>query len=225
MVQGKEEVFLFDVCGTLYKSNTTYEFIKYYFSLKSSYKYFLIKIILSLPSKVILLFLFKLRIIVDVRLFLIGFLKNQKADEIEKVAKSFVKERLNFKKILKIQKILKNAQDQNKRIVLISASIEPVIKAIAEDLKVKEYYASQLEINLFGYYSGILVNDLKGKKTLILKRIFPSINIDFTLYTDNFDDLGLLILANKAVVVSKRRNFKKWTKLLVDHRNVKIENV
>lgn len=225
MEKNKEALYVFDVCGTLYHANTTYSFLEYYFRDKDKVKYWLIRILLSLPGKVIVVALSKIGIKADVRFFLIGLLKNQNVYEVERYANLFVSDELNSKRFLKTQSILKKAQEENKRVVLVSASLEPVIKAIADELKVNEYFASLLEKSEEGVYSGKLVHDLKEQKLTILERNSCFKESKFFVYTDNFDDIALIEFAEKALVISKKRNLKKWESLLATHPHAEILHV
>lgn len=225
MEKDKEALYIFDVCGTLYHVNTTYSFLEYYFRDRDRFKYWLIRILLSLPGKTIVVALSKIGIKVDLRSFLIGLLKNEEVYEVERYANLFVSDALNSKRFLKTQSILKKAQDENRRVVLVSASLEPVIKAIADNLQVKEYFSSTLETSEEGVYSGKLIQDLKGQKLMTIKRNFNIQAGEFIVYTDNLDDIALVELAEKAFVISKKRNFKKWESLLASHPHAEIIHV
>ncbi|WP_114750057.1 HAD family hydrolase [Pleomorphovibrio marinus] len=225
MEKDKEEVYVFDVCGTLYHANTTYEFLKYYFIERDKCKYNFIRLSLSLPGRLMTVVLTKLGIKTGIRTFLIGLLKNEKSHEVEEYAKHFVSDYLSSKRLLKTQMILKSAQEQNRRVVLVSASLDPVIKAIADELQVKEYFASTLERSEEGVYSGKLVQDLKGQKLTMIERNFNVQEGEFFVYTDNLDDISLIGIAEKALVLSKKRNLKKWESLLASHQHVDIFHV
>lgn len=225
MEKYKEALYVFDVCGTLYYANTTFSFLEYYFRDKDRFKFLLIRILLSLPVKVILVSLSKMGIKADLRSFLIGLLKHERANDVERYANIFVSEELNSKRFLKTQSILKKAQEENSRVVLVSASLEPVIKAIADNLQVKEYFSSTLETSEEGVYSGKLLQDLKGQKLSLIKSYFNFQTTEFFVYTDNLDDIALVELAEKALVISKKRNLKKWESLLVSHQHAEILHV
>jgi HAD superfamily phosphoserine phosphatase-like hydrolase len=225
MEKDKESVYVFDVCGTLYHTNTTYSFLEYYFRKKDRAKYWLIQLLLSLPGKAIVVALTKIGIKADLRTFLIGILKHENAYEVERYANLFVSEELNSKRFLKTQSILKKAQEENRRIVLVSASLEPVIKAIADELEVEEYFASILEKSEEGIYSGKLSQDLKGNKIRLIEKYFDIQAAHFFVYTDNLDDIALIELSRKAYVISKKRNLKKWESLLASHQHAEIFHV
>ncbi|MFD2203173.1 haloacid dehalogenase-like hydrolase [Shivajiella indica] len=225
MEKGKEDIYLFDVCGTLYHANTTYSFLEYYFRDKDRFKYWLIRILLSLPGKVIIVALSKIGIKADLRSFLIGLLRHENSYEVERCANLFVSDVLNSKRFLKTQSILKKAQEENKRVVLVSASLGPVVKAIADSFQVNEYFASTLETSEDGIYSGKLAHDLKGQKLITIKRNFSIQAGEFFVYTDNLDDIALIEIAEKAFVISKKRNLKKWERLLASHPHAEILHV
>jgi HAD superfamily phosphoserine phosphatase-like hydrolase len=225
MENSKEEVYIFDVCGTLYHVNTTYDFLLFYFREKDWKKYWTIKLLLSFPSKVLIVLFTKMGLKLDIRPHLVAFLKGEKVEDVEVYSKRFVTEYLNSKRVLKTQYFLKAAQEKQKTVILVSASLEPVIKAIADNLQVKEYYASQLEKSNNGHYSGNLANDLRGEKLPIFTGNFDLRNLGLVVHTDNLDDIALIEAAEKTFIISKKRNLKRWEKLLASHKDAEIIHV
>lgn len=225
MVTGKEKVYVFDVCGTLFRSNTTYDFLCYYFKKKNKGKYALCRIGVSLPSKVLITVFSKMGVRVGLRPFLIALLQDENVEEVGVQARAFVLDYLYTRKNVKVHDILDQALEQQKRVVLASASLDPVVKAIAEDLHVKESIASVLGQGRGPQYTGVLVQDIKGNKLSYLQSLLDLNNTELVVITDNLDDIALIQSAGEAHIVSKNRHLQKWKSLLSNHPNAEFIHV
>src|SRR5690606_27224637 len=98
---------------------------------------------------------------------------------------------LDTRKVEAVHKKLQNARRDGKEVILLSASIEPVIEVIADMLKVDGYYCTELE-KRNGKYTGKVIQDIEGRK---LQRIQPNYvleGVELLFYTDNKEDLPLL---------------------------------
>jgi len=209
------KIAIFDVCGTITKTNNTTDFIS--FVLKESrLKHFLFKLIYTfffLLSTLRLNKLFKEDI---ARIVFIKFLKNYSYNEIKLKAKEYVN--LLYKKDLinnNILDIIKKEKYDKDKIILISASIDPPIIEIAKKLGIKEFFSSKLEI-IDGKYTGKLKLDLLGKKELILKRKLKKINfLNSSFYSDNIEDLTIMkIIPDSRVIINSPEKLKSWKKIL-----------
>lgn len=169
---------IFDICGTLYNSNTTMDFCEYRTAgfqkmfLKFS-KTFLGKVINKLSVK---FFNFDL-----IRMLHIRSLKDLDINTLQKDANDFVEQYLEKKKIDEVHNILKN-YDKND---VISATIEPLAKAIAQKLGGLKYISTTLEYKE-DKCLGKIKDDLLGNK----QHHFKNHDIEFII-TDNKSDLSL----------------------------------
>jgi phosphoserine phosphatase len=213
----KGEVYIFDVCGTLYASNTTYDFLLYYFKKYDFKKYLMIKLALSFPSKSVLIILSRLGLRWDLRRKLIAYLKNESYDRISTNAINFVRDFLEKKQNRVIHEILLKAQSEKKEILLVSASIHPVVEAIAISLGVKNFLATTLSKNHQNQYTGQITDDLKGNKLKSLIKYHFNFSQSLTIFTDNLDDLQLIEKCEKAIIVSKRRTINFWRSNMSNH--------
>jgi phosphoserine phosphatase len=170
---------VFDVCGTLYNSNTTFDFIlEYHKSRKKKFKYYISKALLSLPCKVLNKFK-----IISIRDSMILTLKGESKDDLSIFSKIFVETFLATKQKAACMDLLL-AEPQNA--LLISASLDPVINAIANKLNVAGY-SSILEYNKENLCTGKLLVDLKGIKS---KKVGPT-ELELVV-TDNMSDIDLI---------------------------------
>jgi len=196
----QNKIKIFDICGTLYHSNTTVDFCVW--MEPNAAKKILLKVSTSLIGRAFNKLTGKLFRYDFIRDLHIRTLKNKDLEFIENKANSFVELVLEEKKIKQIHKIMKEHNTDD--IILASASIEPVVKAIAKKLNIKNYHASSLLHNGV-VYNGKLGNDLSGKK----HHLFSNQDIDLVV-TDNLDDYKLCLLSNKFVIVSKTKHLKIW---------------
>lgn len=201
---------IFDICGTLYNSNTTMDFCEYRVSAKNKIILRLSKTILAKAINKIIIRLFDYDLI---RILHIKTLKSVKTTLIESDAKDNY---LENKKIKEVHEMLKINDKEN--ILLVSATIEPVAKAIAEKLGGLNYLATTLEYQE-DICLGKIKDDLLGKK----QHYFKNEEIDFII-TDNESDLDLCKLAKEVVIVSKKKNLYFWKKQsLVISRIIEID--
>lgn len=205
----KKETHIFDICGTLYKSNTTYDFLKFYLKNHNTLKYLLFISLFSLPAKVVwkLFYFFKKDKLI--RAIFINFFKNEPVNKIEQSAVLFVEKILPGKKIEQVHRLLeKSRAKSNAEIWLVSASVTPVVKAIASKLNVKNFLASELEIKK-GTFTGQILRDLESRKDIILdeRSVF---NNDVHSYTDSRKDELLVKRSVAAYIVCKKEQMGYW---------------
>ena len=218
MAETSCKTVVFDVCGTLYASNTTYDFLLFYFKKYNKDKYFKCRLSLSLPSKVILIALAKLGIKIGLRGYLVSLLANEPVDAVRETAKIFAVKFLSSKEIYTTQNYLKEVKKRGERVVLASGSLYPVVQEIANVLQVDNFIASTLEVDKKGGYTGRYLLDVKAKKLEFLD--YGS--SELIIVTDNLDDLSLIENAAEAIIVSKKKNIETWNKLLKTHPNFQI---
>lgn len=206
-----ENVWVFDVCGTLYRSNTTFDFLDYFFKEVDLKK---LKKLLEIRNRKRLVYwyraiLFRVFHIDRFRASAVRLLKGYNKTEIEQVAIRFLKDVLDRVKIAESFEILNDVKSANANVILASNSIEPVVKAIAERLGV-DYISTSLE-EQNGKYTGAISEEMTGAKHIKLKK---SEVLEFNVVTDNRSDFHLVKKAKvKMVVIEKEADRKFWDKL------------
>jgi len=221
MAENSSKIVVFDVCGTLYTSNTTYDFLLFYFKKYRKNKYYKCRFLLSLPSKILLVALAKLGIKIGLRGYLVSLLANEPVEAVREAAKIFTVKFLASKEIDTTQNYLKQLIKRGERVVLASGSLYPVVQEIANELQVDNFIASTLEEDGNSKYTGKYLLDVKAKKLEFLDYR----SSEMIIVTDNLDDLSLIDNAGEAIIVSKRQNIGNWNKLLKTHPNFRIEPV
>lgn len=191
---------VFDVCFTLYASNTTFDFItQYHRKSGNKFKFLWCKILLSQPLKI----LNKLKLI-SLRKNFIYTLNGEPKDKLFNYSTFFVDDFLKSRENDATMKLLLANQSES---ILISASLDPVIDAISKKLGVMGY-SSQLQYKE-GYCTGRLEMDLKGKKHT---KIMPG-ELELVV-TDNMSDIKLIKNSQHSFIVVRKNNNNKWLALL-----------
>ena len=201
-------VTVVDVCWTMYRSNTTFDFINFanrFYRRNKLSLFFLnnsiFKIFILLVGRIFNLDIY--------RWLFIFTLKGFTYDELYKVANDFYDLFLIENKIDYTFDIV-NEISCNEDIVLCSASLDIVVKVIAERLNFK-YYASELEF-VNGVCVGKLKNDLLGKKN----ELFDGLTLSLVV-TDNLTDIKLIQKSASSIVLSTQKNKKFW-----ERHNIKV---
>ena len=207
-----KRVYIFDICGTLYNSNTTFDFLEYFLSHANTFyrKYSTLRktFIWRLVNKFFIKFFHK-----DLtRIIALHFLEGRSCDELKNAAESFYNDflftRQNIEIIEDLKTLSKNPQN---KVIILSATLDFIANTIARHLGCQYCYSSQLVYDK-NICQGKLYVDLLGKK---LEIIFKNFKGTFAaVYTDDFSDLPLLSLAKVKNVIVYPKTQKRWKKIL-----------
>ncbi|MDH7476478.1 MAG: HAD-IB family hydrolase [Microgenomates group bacterium] len=122
--------------------------------------------------------------------------------EVAKIGKKFLR---NGEKIFSwVKPVLKFLEKNNFETYIISASAEPVVKAVGEHIQIGNYFASLLEIK-DGYYTGKVINYLdfeekqKKIKKILGKNSHRLLKIGFG---DSTGDIDMLSEMNQAFIIN-----------------------
>jgi HAD superfamily phosphoserine phosphatase-like hydrolase len=210
-----EKIAVFDVCDTLYMSNTTYDFIDYYLQSKSLYQLLLFRICRSrplIPLWVLLGHLYDMDIF---RKFAVRLLHGAEEQYIRIKASCFVSEVLFRRENASALALMKRLQKEGYTIVLASASLLFVVEEVASVLSVSEYFACSLE-SRNGLLTGRYLHDIRGRKDCVIARRFPNC-IDLVVVTDNREDINLILKASHAWIVCDQRRRWRWSNVISQH--------
>lgn len=208
------EIVVFDVCNTLYDSNTTFDFIQFVIQRKLprrtlSFKLLSFKYSPVFIGLVVLGKLYKKDIIRQKALKLLSGLKKE---ELLQLSEDFYDTHLENKKMHDVIAMLQQARSEAD-VWLFSNSIEPVIKTIAQRLQVN-YEATELEYDANDIFTGNISRDLNGrKKEAFIKRFGTQASIKL-MCSDNRSDQEILKLAKKPFVVVYNHEQKKYWQTL-----------
>lgn len=200
---------MFDVCGTLFYSNTTFDFIKYYHKQQANFfRYIYVRVLTGIMGKILHRY-FK----ISIRQLIISTLKKEKICNVESIAEGFVEFYLQPRTIPSIFNEFLSLKETSE-VYLISASIDPIVKKIAEFYNVK-YICSTL-CRSDNAYMGNIEIDLKGNKNDHMSK-------DVIFYSDNLDDLPCSFLVRKYYFVRHKMN-DRYKKIKFCN-NVEVINV
>ena len=194
---------VFDVCDTLYFSNTTHDFVRFAADNKmSGIRRSIFHIFNARISPLFWLLLVTSRLSgKDIHKSLnIGLLGGMSSQEVEKLASKFYQEFLSDKKISVSHELMYDARKAGHVILLCSSSIEPVVKVVAERIGADAYLCTELEV-LDDHISGKISHELQGIKIGNIRERFPDDEVALAV-SDNLSDASLLAAAQKAIAIS-----------------------
>jgi phosphoserine phosphatase len=197
---GEADVFVFDVCDTLFYSNTTFDFLRFVLAQRGSAgKQTVLKLMSAKwsPLFVGLVVWQKVTGGDPVKAVALHLLAGISRTELYELGRRFVAEFLPARRIARTHELLAGLAQTQTRVLLLSASLDPVIAALAEALGPVEFVSSQLEYDAQGNCTGRLQQELTGKK-LLTGRAEP---LRLAVATDNFTDHGLVSQASVRYVV------------------------
>lgn len=208
----KEKYFIIDVCGTLYRSNTTMDFIKFHYSGKRWFQV-LQKLRANRIYAYVNYLLFRISGIDLTRIIAIHHLKGLTKEEISNMANRFYNEYLLKIKNEDVFDIIEDKRKNGLTLVIVSATLDCISKIVAENLGVKRFFSSELEYDNNDVCVGKLRSDLLGSKLkkLISERIIPPYA---GIITDNYSDADILSKTNYAHLVLYGNNIGKWHSIL-----------
>ncbi len=195
-----------DLCFTIVKENTTFKFIKYViqkegmtiqkilYALYMS-KFFSVWQSIVKPTKY------------TRSKLLLKLLTGVKRDVIEDHAHEYAKNALSYNSRENVINKIKDAQECGVHVTILSASIDPVVKAFANILST-DYICSTLAYKN-KLVTGTLKFDMTGQKSR-----YVSTALHTTMITDNFEDIEMQNTIDEFYIVLKQRSHKKiWDRV------------
>lgn len=219
----KDSFLLIDICGTYVIENTTFGLLKSHFSA-FTFKGLIIRFftIKFSPFRILILVIEKFTGYHLLKNLLILLINGVSIASLEKSAIKYARKLIIDKKYT--NKTVSNFIDKHishSNPIFISASLEPIVKAISSIEKIP-YVASKIE-NINNIYTGRISKDITRKKNLELREKF-NINLKLVKYyliTDNFEDLDLAKNSLETLFILKKGN-NFLDKNLINQPNFKI---
>ena len=201
-------VYIFDICGTLYKSNTTFDFLNWLFD--NDKKFLAFKKIYTTPIWKLFNKFLRVFFSIDLtRVLALRFLKGYDKNLLLEKAENFVIAFLNERKNTEVLDALKKLKADGAEVFIMSATIDVVALAIAKSLGVKNYKSSVLEYDK-SICAGKLARDLLGRKDSYLEN---SMTIA-AVYTDDISDVNILEFAKEKNIILYKKTEKKWKRII-----------
>lgn len=210
-------LFITDVCGTLVYDDTTLGLLRVHFSQQPERQWRL-PMLRALTAH---LSPFRLGIAVIERLtgkhvlkhLLIRMMENDTVSSLELNAEVYAQWLLDNRKVPAVWDVITPAI-KDKHIILASASLQPIVSALAKQLGVR-FVASELESSN-GVLTGRYKRDLTGLKLQALSDLIGN-DLSSSFYdaiSDNITDQELLSGARRAYVILHKASYKeRWAGL------------
>ena len=207
-----KKLIVCDVCDTLYRSNTTFDFIRYVVNQrgKSLFSFHLLTNRKS-PLFYMLTAIGKLTGQDLIRILSLKFLKEIPLHELSSLADNFYFDFLIHRPNENVFRLLPTEDRAN--VILFSSSLDVIVAVIARENNLN-FESSRLGWKE-GKATGNLTLDLTGKKHEVVKLLVSAGDFDqLQVITDNRSDWELVKLANERFVVIKKDNEKEfWREL------------
>ncbi len=209
-----DSVFLIDVCGTMFRSNTTFDFIRYYYGHSGR-----VRLWLSLPYRIYNRIAWHMLHREPLRRNLISMLRDKTIDELGRMADDFVCNFLVKREHRHVIELIERKRGEGLRLVIVSATIDVIASAVAHHYGINEYLSTQLDYGDDGVCRGYIKKDLLGDKRAALGRI--GLKPPYTgIVTDNYSDADLVMSADEGFLVEYSNNGSHWNKIL-DNETIK----
>jgi HAD superfamily phosphoserine phosphatase-like hydrolase len=183
-------VLLLDVCHTLFKSNTTFDFLDFYLGGTAEFKH-----MQSLRGRISYRVRQKFGAVDTVRLTSISLLKDHPKVELERGAREFVK---SLRVIEPVFNLISHYREEGYEIALLSSSLDFIVQSIGESLGISRWHATRLNY-VYGTCNGEIKEDLLGEKQNVIKSTY--MNRKCVLISDNKEDINCLPFVSKFVAV------------------------
>jgi HAD superfamily hydrolase (TIGR01490 family) len=203
---------VFDVCDTLFSTNTTMDFLRFFASRAGHSR---VSRALnrwtdrSSPAFYAGALAYRLLHWDLARARVIAALRGCSREAIEAAARDYVRQCLPSQSVEPVHERLRSHLARGDRVILASSSLDMVVKPVAQGLGVDSCVASELEFR-DGISTGRLTRDLTGRKPQAIADMLQSSDA-VHVYTDNRSDLKLLAIADhRTVILPRGTRHSRW---------------
>jgi len=195
-----KELVIFDVDETIVRGQSQELFLRYLLKNKQIGYFFYLKLLIWFV-------LYKIGIIKDPKkpmVYAYSFLKGKSVAEITWLAHDFFEGALKNAIYPEAIDIIREHESMGRMVILVSNSIEEIVKEMADYLHVDSYLTTTLETKE-GYYTGVIRSMVYGNyKTEVVNKFIKENDLNLETawaYGDHISDQPLLsIVANPVVV-------------------------
>lgn len=214
-------VYVVDVCGTLVRDDTTLGLLHYHFSRYRQRRGRLLAIRLLTgsrsPFRSAVALLEKVTGRHLLKHLLVAMLAGDRLADLDASGRGYARRLLEERRVSAVWGRLDLPQSGD-RVVLASASLEPIVKALADALGAR-YVSSTLQTHN-GILTGRYEEDLTGKKEQAIAKKYGEslLGESFDAFSDNVTDRDLLAKACCAYVVLHRESHReRWKGLPAEY--------
>ncbi|WP_455623905.1 HAD family hydrolase [Parabacteroides sp.] len=215
---------LIDICGTLYDSNTTMDFLDWTFGSFRKYQLYrrVSRTFFARAVNKLLLQTFSFDFI---RKIGISFLRGKSKEEISALVDEFYNSFLLQRQQKQPMEIVETYRAKGYKLILVSATLDCIARKVAEEMRISEWYTSTLRYEK-GICTGTLTADLLHKKRNALRgnACLPPYGMTIS---DNLSDADLMRQSERSYIVCPARNKVRWERLLrknpeINHKFIEI---
>ncbi len=105
------------------------------------------------------------------------------------------------------QALLKECLAKQEDVLIFSASFDFIVRTLADHLGVEQVRSTRLGYDPERRGLGFIQEDMLGRKHLFADLLLGT---PFNLVTDNLDDAGLVRMAQRAFILSRRKHLAFW---------------
>lgn len=197
-------ISVFDLCGTLYRENTTFAFVEHAASRPGDWRTTWVRRRRSPPLRVLNRVLFAAGIDVC-RAFAARAQQGESRDVLEARARVLLQ---RLTPVAAVHRHLDACRERGDVLVLASASFDFIAGPIGRALGFHHVVSTELAWGTDGRCLGVLRRDLLGRKW---DAVAPLLGAGgFEVVTDNLDDIDLVRRSAAARAVSRRRHGAYW---------------
>lgn len=212
--QTEVKTYVVDVCGTLVNEDTTFGLLTFHFDQFKGrpFRPYIFRFLTAQSSPVRWAFVVieKLTGRHWLKYLVVRLLAGDYASALDESGRAYVKNLLMHCRVAPVWALLSKVS-QPDNIILASASLEPVVRALAHAIGAG-YVSSTLEVRN-GMFTGRYVEDLTGKKesAILLKYGAEVLSNQYTAISDNLSDRALLAKASHAYVILHHESHRvRW---------------
>jgi phosphoserine phosphatase len=217
-VATRTNLLVVDVCGTLVRDDTTMGLVAHHLSVtptKSIHR-LIFALITARFSPLRMGFVLLERITQKhlLKHIVMRLLAGDSEDSLKLSAMSYANYLLANRKVLPVWDILNAHMNSNGRVILASASLEPIVECLANSIGA-DFVASKLEADN-GILTGRYIIDLTGRKEAEIEDKYSGSLVDgkFRMISDNITDKCLMERAAESfVVLHKESHRARWNGL------------
>lgn len=213
-------VLFIDICGTIFNSNTTFDFMKYWFSETSWYKR------IQLVRKLRILGFLNAKIhkwfdIDLIRRYAISKLRGYTNQQLSEMTAKFYDEFLSLVINDKVIGFIEKKRQEGAKLIIVSATLDCISKEVATRLNIETQYSSELDYKN-GVCQGKLKNDLLASKLSMLRLLEVDLD-NYEVVTDNYSDSDIISKAKRAYLIQYNDKPNKWFRYLDENILKKCE--
>ncbi|MGM9806412.1 MAG: HAD family hydrolase [Candidatus Aphodosoma sp.] len=211
-----EKVLLVDICGTLFNSNTTFDFLDYYIHDESYCRFR--RLMKTSLWRYFNSAVYRLLGLDLSRRIALSRLAGYSLEQLGRMADVFYTDYLLSRRIQPVWQLMADYRSRGVDVVLVSGTIDPVAHAIARHLCVNRCVSSKLGYTVSGICTGRLVSDALRTKRRELDAI--SVCPPYAhIVTDNPNDISLARYADCTTIVV-HGGIRRWRYLTRNLKNV-----